>query len=229
MILLIVEASIRHRSAAAPVELRQFGGDVDRACRGILAEQRALRTPQYLYLRNVDQIAGGHTWTAQINAVDEDAGTVFQPVTARIVAHPADRYAGLVAVGDDDIGAGDELVEVLQADVVVAAQVIPADGGDGKRNVAQLLFHLTGSDDDVAARPLLRREGLPKGYLGMGFLGMGWPSMGQSGAQRENACERCEFSNHDPNPLFYNSEIRDERVSLLCDRFVRLNQVRGRQ
>ncbi len=146
----------------AEVERRPLGDDVDHAGRGVLTEQRALRTFQHLDALQLAEVAEAHAVARSINAVDDHTHRRFQ---AGVVAHRAD--ASDTSGGDrlvrgrrhQQAGREDgEIFDVLDAGVL---QQLLGHRGHHDRHVLQALFSLLRSDDDrIDGACFLRLRGL---------------------------------------------------------------------
>ena len=125
----------------------RLGGDiVDRAARGVLTEQRALRSLQHLNPVQVEAGAQGHDRIGQRRFVQIDAdrraggerGVVEADAADRIDRRAIERGGVVKARHDFDQLAGVRHAEVLQR--------VATGGGDRHRNVVDALFPLLGGD-----------------------------------------------------------------------------------
>ena len=124
--------------------VRRARDDVERAGRGVLAEQRALRAFQHLDAFDVDQIAKGQTATIAVDAVDEGAHGAFETRIVARGAHAADleRGIGCAARGRVHEQTRRDRLQIVNGVDVRLTQVIAAIRIDGDRHHLDVLRSL---------------------------------------------------------------------------------------
>jgi hypothetical protein len=87
------------------VEARLARGDVDRAGRGVLTEQRALRSMQHFDLLQVDEVELGLAGARIIDAVEIEADTIFEAVDRDrgVGTQAADVEVAVARIGRDHL------------------------------------------------------------------------------------------------------------------------------
>ncbi len=145
---------------------RRAGDDVERARRGVLAEQRALRPAEHFDPVDVGEVLRRHPRAAVDDAVDDRRHARLRARGEGLRPDPADRD-GRVDVGGAALEGQrrDEPVERFRAVDVAAAERLRADDADRDGDGLEIFRAALRGDDDVVARHRLR-----DGLLGGGFL-----------------------------------------------------------
>jgi hypothetical protein len=124
-------------------------GDVHDAAGVVLAEQRALRSPQHLHLVDVGEVERDLTGLGQIHPVDVYPDAGLESVVRRILAESADRDAGLAGIARFDDEVGDLFREILDGIVRVSLQRGSRHHGDRQRHIEQVLVALACGHHDL--------------------------------------------------------------------------------
>src|SRR5690606_38478570 len=138
------ELDLRVEFARGPL-----GEDIDHACRGVLAEQGALRPLQHFNALQLAEIAEADAVARAVYAVDHDADRRLQPGVVADRADAADtrRRDGFIGCGGHYQARREER-EVLDVPHAGVLQELLGDRGDDDRYVLQALFALLRRDDD---------------------------------------------------------------------------------
>ncbi len=145
---------------------RALGDDADDTGRGVLAEQRPLRSAQHFNALNVEQVGKAFARAAQHHAVehgghrrlgsDREVDGAHTAQEQRLVERCA-RFA--------EIEGGDEILRIFQRQSTARGNGIAANHRNGKRDILQIFLTLLRGDNDgvlgifLFASSLVLREG----------------------------------------------------------------------
>ena len=134
------------RGAAARLELRLLGEDLQGAGGGVLAEEGALGAAQDLHPFDIHQVAEGLAGAAAVDAVYEGADGRLQPGVVAGGAHAANAQGAAVggAVGGIDRDAGGDLLQAVEVLDAAGVEVLAREGADGNGDVLDGLLPLGG-------------------------------------------------------------------------------------
>ena len=145
----LVLAAETDRAVAVGVEGRLLRDHVDRAGRGVLAVQGALRAAQDLDAFQVEQWPAASDGGVEVDVVGIEAHRVDRRRTGVAGAQAADIPArATVAVGVLGRGVGHEGGDVAHRAHAVGDQLRALDGRHGHRHFLQRLFAVLGGDGD---------------------------------------------------------------------------------
>ena len=176
--LLVVEIADRQFGAPLEVEGRLVGRDVDRARRGVLAIERALRTAQHFHLVDVEKVEGRGGDAAVIDIVDIDADALFKAVAGEAERHAkaADVDRSVAGIGGIDLQRRRELLQLHDVEIAGRLDAVALHHGNGQGHFLRGFLTAAGGDDDhVAARAA--------GLLVIGGSGLG--RFGRKGGRRD--------------------------------------------
>ena len=182
-------AVFRVHEAAELGHVRTDVGDVERTCRGVAAEQRALRPAQHFDPLDVDEFAQRHAGARLVGTVDEDADGAFE---ADIVRRGTDAAHAQHDRARSELGlacgeAGRQCRDLLDVDDALRFKLLRRDGGHRQRNVLHVLRTAGRRHDDYVVVPY-------RGSIALGVLGKG--GGGKRAAGHQAASEDCELACH---------------------------------
>ena len=163
---LAIKTTDTQAHAAAELACRLLSYDMDQAANGIFAEQRALRSAQYLNALDIQGLEDGAVRAAHEHAVDHDADGRIEGFLDVLKADAAQGNGGVIGAAgadliEDDIGDG--VLHVANVLEKSALDHVLRDGGDRRRHVLKVFFPLARGDRDffqtaARARIVLRPD-----------------------------------------------------------------------
>ncbi len=144
-----VVAAVTHLDVTFGREVRPAARDVDRACRRVLAEERALRSAQHFDLRDVEEVERRSGRARVEHAVDVETDARLDAVVGQAErrAHAADGHRRVARVGRVELDGRDQLLHAIHVEGAGTLHELATQHRHGDRHFLNGLLDATGRHD----------------------------------------------------------------------------------